>query len=126
MASACRPTLHAIDARPELGREWPGRGRVGGPARMELAQRSAQCRRIVRRHDDARAGFLNDDFVKTLAPKDLYNRKANKFLDAIIFVGPFKPAKEPASRANYTVSDRPLTSQVTRIARHFGWYPSFS
>jgi mono/diheme cytochrome c family protein len=52
-----------------------------------------------------RAGFINDDFVKALTPKDLYNRKANKFLDAIIFVGPFKPATEPASRAKVLICD---------------------
>src|SRR5437016_1330670 len=35
---------------------------------------------------------------------------------------------EPASRANYTVSDRPLTSQVTRIVIHVaegGWASTY-
>lgn len=52
-----------------------------------------------------RAAFINDDFVKTLAPKDLYNRKVNKFLDSIVFVGPFKPKTEPASRAKVLICD---------------------
>ena len=70
-----------------------------------------------------RAGFIGDDFVKTVTTKDLYNRKANKFLDAIIFVGPFKPAAPPASRAKVLICD-PNTGPacvdkiITNLARH--------
>jgi mono/diheme cytochrome c family protein len=52
-----------------------------------------------------RVGFIDDDFVKTLTPKDYYNRKANKFLDAMTFIGPFKPATPPPSRAKVLICD---------------------
>jgi len=45
-----------------------------------------------------RAGFTNDDFVKTLATADLYNNKKNKFLNSMVFVGPFASAVEKESR----------------------------
>ncbi len=70
-----------------------------------------------------RAGFIDDDFVKTLGPKELYNRKANKFLDGMVFVGPFKPATPPASRARVLICD-PATAPacvdkiVTNLAHH--------
>ena len=38
-----------------------------------------------------RAAFLNDPFVKGLSAKDAYDRKKNKFVDSITFVGPFAP-----------------------------------
>ena len=52
-----------------------------------------------------RAGFIDDDFVKGLAPRDLYNPKSNKFVDGIVFVGPYKPKAEPASRARILICD---------------------
>ena len=52
-----------------------------------------------------RAGFIDDDFVKGLAPRDLYNRKHNKFIDGMVFVGPFKPKAAPASRARILICD---------------------
>jgi Protein of unknown function (DUF1592)/Protein of unknown function (DUF1595) len=45
-----------------------------------------------------RAGFTNDDFVKTVAPGDLYNDKKNKFLNSIVFIGPFASSVEKESR----------------------------
>jgi hypothetical protein len=45
-----------------------------------------------------RAGFTNDDFVKTVAPGDLYNDKKNKFLNSIVFIGPFASTVEKESR----------------------------
>ena len=45
-----------------------------------------------------RAAFLNDDFVKTIDPKDAYNDKKNKFIGSITFVGPFPSKVEKASR----------------------------
>jgi hypothetical protein len=52
-----------------------------------------------------RAGFLEDDFVKTLTIKEIYNNKKNKFLESITFEGPF-PAKEPkASRDKIFICD---------------------
>jgi hypothetical protein len=45
-----------------------------------------------------RAGFTNDEFVKTVAPADLYNNKKNKFLNSIVFIGPFASTVEKESR----------------------------
>jgi hypothetical protein len=45
-----------------------------------------------------RAGFSNDEFVKTVAQPDLYNDKKNKFLNSILFIGPFPSTVQKASR----------------------------
>ena len=42
-----------------------------------------------------RAGFLDDEFVKKLTPRELYNNKKNKFLESITFNGPY-PLKTPS------------------------------
>ena len=48
-----------------------------------------------------RAGFIDDDFVKGLGPKDLYNKKSNKFVDGIMFEGPSNPLPNlPAAPAS--------------------------
>ena len=53
-----------------------------------------------------RAGFIDDDFVKTLAPKDLYNNIIkNKFLESMTFVGPFAANVEKASRKKVLICD---------------------
>jgi hypothetical protein len=50
-----------------------------------------------------RAGFTNDDFVQTLAPRDLYNDRKNKFLNSIVFLGPFPSTVEKESRKRVLV-----------------------
>ena len=45
-----------------------------------------------------RAGFVDDAFVKDLPEADTYSRKVNKFLDGLVFVGPFASATEKESR----------------------------
>ena len=45
-----------------------------------------------------RAGFVHDDFVETLCKEDIYNPDKNKFLDSMIFVGPF-PSERPRRHA---------------------------
>jgi len=45
-----------------------------------------------------RLGLLHDDFVKTLAPEQLYQPKANKFISSVNFIGPFASAKVKPSR----------------------------
>ena len=45
-----------------------------------------------------RAGFIDDGFVRILTERDAYRRQVNKFLESIIFIGPFEPAKEKESR----------------------------
>ena len=42
-----------------------------------------------------RAAFVDDDFVKGLSAKDAYDRKKNKFVDSITFVGPYAPKTPP-------------------------------
>jgi hypothetical protein len=52
-----------------------------------------------------RAGFLDDDFVKTLDKKDVYNNKKNKFLESITFEGPFPAKDQKASRQKIFLCD---------------------
>ena len=52
-----------------------------------------------------RAGFIDDEFVKTLSDKDAYNRKVNKFLDSILLIGPIQSQTEKESRKNLLVCD---------------------
>lgn len=52
-----------------------------------------------------RAGFIDDPFVKDLTPKDAYSNKKNKFLDSIVFVGPFASKVERASRKKILICD---------------------
>ena len=70
-----------------------------------------------------RAGFIDDDFVKTLSEKDAYNRKKNKFLDSIVFVGPFPTDVERASRKKILICDPKsgpacVDKIVTNLAHH--------
>jgi mono/diheme cytochrome c family protein len=52
-----------------------------------------------------RAGFINDDLVKDLTQKDAYNRKKNKYLESIVFEGPFASNIERASRRKILICD---------------------
>ena len=52
-----------------------------------------------------RAAFLNDDFVKDLTQKDAYDRKKNKFIDSMKFIGPFAPKTEPESHKKIFICD---------------------
>ena len=52
-----------------------------------------------------RAGFIGDEFVKTVPPADLYNRRRNKFLDSMVFVGPFASRTVKESRKKIVVCD---------------------
>ncbi|MGH9239816.1 MAG: DUF1592 domain-containing protein [Vicinamibacterales bacterium] len=45
-----------------------------------------------------RAGFIDDPFVKTLPAADSYDRRKNKFLDSIVFVGPYASTTQKESR----------------------------
>jgi hypothetical protein len=58
-----------------------------------------------------RAGFIDDDFVKTLDAKALYNSKQNKYLESITFVGPYAAAVEKPSRKKILICD-PKTGQA--------------
>ena len=70
-----------------------------------------------------RAGFINDDFVKTVPEKDLYSAKKNKFLNSISFVGPFPAKVEKPSRKKILICD-PNTGAacvdkiLSTLARH--------
>ncbi|MBI1353434.1 MAG: DUF1592 domain-containing protein [Acidobacteria bacterium] len=52
-----------------------------------------------------RAGFIDDDFVDGLGPKDVMDRDKNKFLESITFVGPYKSDVEPPSRKRLLTCD---------------------
>jgi mono/diheme cytochrome c family protein len=52
-----------------------------------------------------RAGFIGDDFVKTLDAKQAYDSKKNKFLNSITFVGPYPSKIERASRKKILICD---------------------
>lgn len=52
-----------------------------------------------------RAGFTDDDFVSTLAANEVYDDKKNKFLNAMIFLGPFPSDVEKETRRRILVCD---------------------
>src|SRR5678815_3243838 len=52
-----------------------------------------------------RAGFVDDAFVKSLPAADAYDRKKNKFLDSIVFVGPFASTTVKESRRKVLTCD---------------------
>jgi hypothetical protein len=52
-----------------------------------------------------RAGFIDDEFVKNLSEKDAYSSKKNKYLNSIVFVGPYAANVEPASRKKILICD---------------------
>jgi hypothetical protein len=52
-----------------------------------------------------RAGFIGDEFVKTLPNDAAYDRKKNKFLDSIVFVGPYPSTTEKESRKKILTCD---------------------
>ncbi|MEO5922324.1 MAG: DUF1592 domain-containing protein [Bryobacteraceae bacterium] len=63
-----------------------------------------------------RAGFINDKVVDTLDARALYDRNKNKFVDSIVFTGPFAAAVEKPSRKKLLTCD-PASGQpcVERI-----------
>jgi hypothetical protein len=52
-----------------------------------------------------RAAFINDEFVRNLNQREAYDRKKNKFIDSITFIGPYKPKTESASRKKIFICD---------------------
>lgn len=58
-----------------------------------------------------RAGFIDDAYLATLDPADLYKDKKNKFLNMIKLVGPYATKVEPASRKAILTCD-PKTGAV--------------
>ena len=70
-----------------------------------------------------RAGFIDDAFVKTLPEKDVYSTKKNKYLNSMVFVGPYATEIERASRKKILICD-PKTGQacvqkiVANLANH--------
>ncbi|MBI2689448.1 MAG: DUF1592 domain-containing protein [Acidobacteria bacterium] len=63
-----------------------------------------------------RAGFIGDDFVKTLTDKEAYSDRKNKFLNMIKFIGPYPAKVERASRKRVLLCDPSTGSAcVTKI-----------
>jgi len=52
-----------------------------------------------------RAGFIGDEFVKTLTGKDIYHDKKNKFLSMIRFLGPHAPKDGHPLRSRIVTCD---------------------
>jgi hypothetical protein len=52
-----------------------------------------------------RAGFIGDGFVTALSNEAAYDRRKNKFLDSIVFVGPQAPAPDRESRRRILICD---------------------
>jgi hypothetical protein len=52
-----------------------------------------------------RAAFLDDDFVKDLTQQDAYNRRKNKFIDSIKFIGPYASKTESESHKKIFLCD---------------------
>jgi cytochrome c553 len=70
-----------------------------------------------------RAGFIGDDFVRGMTQKDAYDRKKNKFLESIKFVGPYASKQELPSRKKIFVCDASsgpvcVDRIVTNLAHH--------
>ncbi len=72
-----------------------------------------------------RAAFLDDEFVKSLTPKDAYDRKKNKFLDSITFIGPYAPKTTPPSRAKILIcepnSGAACVEKIVSNLAHHAW-----
>ncbi len=63
-----------------------------------------------------RAGFIDDEFVKTLSEKEAYSDKKNKFINMMAFVGPFPAKVEKASRKKILICNPKLgTACVEKI-----------
>jgi mono/diheme cytochrome c family protein len=52
-----------------------------------------------------RAAFINDEFVKGLPAKEVYDNKKNKFIGSMLFIGPFPSKTEKASRKKILICD---------------------
>jgi hypothetical protein len=52
-----------------------------------------------------RLGFIDDEYIKTLAKENIYTDKVNKWISSVTIVGPFKSAIEKPSRKQILVCD---------------------
>jgi hypothetical protein len=69
-----------------------------------------------------RVAFVNDEFVKTLTPKDAFSDKKNKFINMVKFIGPYPSNVEKESRKKILTCDPKASSAcaqkiVTALAR---------
>jgi cytochrome c5 len=62
-----------------------------------------------------RAQFISDDFVKGLSQKDAYNNNKNKFMESMIFVGPYPSKMEKASRKKILICNPEDAGCTTKI-----------
>jgi hypothetical protein len=72
-----------------------------------------------------RAAFIDDDFVKGLGPRDLYDRKKNKYVDSMTFVGPYASSVEKPSRRKVLICDpesgRACVEKIVANLAHHAW-----
>jgi hypothetical protein len=52
-----------------------------------------------------RVGFIGDEFIRTLPNEASYDRRKNKFLDSIVFVGPYRSPVAKTSRTKILSCD---------------------
>ena len=103
-ASACRASAHQT-ASPSSSAFWmDGKLMHSMPVETKPSKlvyfdpySEEQMRLVLPEGDHVfRAAFVDDDdFVKGLSAKDAYDRKKNKFIDSITFVGPYAPKTPP-------------------------------
>ncbi len=61
-----------------------------------------------------RAGFINDEFIKTIPRSDWFDRKKNKFVESITFVGPFPSTVDNTRRQKILFCDPSTGPQCIR------------
>ena len=61
-----------------------------------------------------RAGFINDEFLKTIPRSEWFDRKKNKFVESITFVGPFPSRVENTRRQEILFCDPGTGPQCVR------------
>ena len=87
-----------LDGRQSCWRRRPfRRSRRASSTSIPTPRKSSGC--ICRKAITCSApAFIGDEFVKSLPNAAAYDRKKNKFLDSIVFVGPFTATTEKESR----------------------------
>ena len=61
-----------------------------------------------------RAGFINDEFITTIPRSDWFDRKKNKFVESITFVGPFRSSIDNTRRHGILTCDPGTGPQCVR------------
>jgi len=108
------PGQRADDAAPVMLGVWID-GRLAATKQVEMKPsglvyfnpRAEDTLRVTIPEGDhvLRLGFINDEFVKTLAPADVYKDRVNRWIGSVIVVGPFETQGIKPSRAKVLICD---------------------